>query len=107
MSRNWWSSAGQSRLAAILQAFAVDVQLAPPLAVVVALPAEVQAGAEVEAGVGGHLQLERPRCAVLQGHGDRTSEQPPVGRSVGEVGTDVGHPFDPPVLVLDGAGHLR
>ena len=41
--------AGQRRVAAVLEVLTVHVELAAPLAVVVALPAEVEAGPEVEA----------------------------------------------------------
>ena len=58
---------------AVGQALAVDVELAAPLAVMVAPPAEVEAGAQMEPGVGGHLELEpaharRPPWSLPPGH---------------------------------------
>ena len=47
------------RRRAVVDPLTLDVQLAAPLAVVVAVEAEVQPGTEVEPGVGDDLHLER------------------------------------------------
>ena len=95
----------QHRVPAVGQALPVDVELAPPLAVVVSLPAEVEPGPQVEPGVAGDLQLEPADGAVLQGHRPPAAQQPAVGRIERQVGPDVGHPVDPAVDVLDRPGH--
>ena len=57
VSRIWWSARGLG-VAAVGDALAVDVVLAAPFAVVVTVEAEVEAGAELEAGVGQDLDVE-------------------------------------------------
>ena len=47
---------GDLRPAAVLDPFPIHRQLAAPLAMMVALPPEVEAGPQVEPGVGGHLE---------------------------------------------------
>src|ERR1700674_3975118 len=52
--------ARQLRVTTVGQSLAVDVQFAAPLAVMMALPAEIEPGPQVEASVGGDVQLEVP-----------------------------------------------
>src|ERR1700722_13669754 len=70
----------QARLAAVLEALTVYVQLPPPFAIVMAPPPEVQARAEVEARCSRDFEFEAPDRAVLHGDGNLTAKKPPVGR---------------------------
>ena len=49
---------------AVGDALALHVQRPAPVTVMMIVPAEVEAGAEMEAGVGGHGECERPLAAI-------------------------------------------
>ena len=98
--------AGQLGVPAVLDALPVHMELAPPFAVVVTLPAEVEArprgGTRCRSGPPARTARTEPSSMV-------TATSPPSSRrlagSNGQVGPDVGHPLDPAVEVFDGPGH--
>jgi hypothetical protein len=82
-------SAGVVESGAVVDALAVDVERAAPFAVVVALEAEVEPGAQVESSVGEHFDLKGPGSAVIHGAMDLAAAEPALGRLIGEFRSDV------------------
>ena len=91
---------------AVGDVLAVDVQVAPPLAVPVAVEPEVEAGAEVEAGVAHRRDGDRPRRSVGHRAGELGAEQPAVVVAHRERGHERGERLAAAVGVLDAALQL-
>ncbi len=105
VSRIWCRRRAGSGVGAVVDALAVDCELAAPLAVEVAVEPEVEPGAEVEAGVGHDLDAQRARRAV--GHGDRDASAAAAGGSTGRTtasGAMLDDRLDAAVGMFDGAG---
>ncbi len=98
---------GDRRVGAVGDVLTVDVQRAAPLAVVVAVEAEVQPAAEMDAGVAQRLNGDRPVAAVGHREVHRAAEHAPVGRSKRRSGRSRGEALDACRRVLDAAFDQR
>ena len=106
-SRNWWMRWRGLDVRAVGDVLAVDVQVAPPLAVPVAVEPEVEAGAEVEAGVAHRRDGDRPLRSVGHRAGELGAEQPAVVVAHRERGHERGERLAAAVGVLDAALQLH
>ena len=87
VSRIWWTRRAVSGVEQSAMRSPSTCRRAPPFAVVVAVEAEVEPGAEMEAGVGDDLDLERAGRAVGHRAVDAAAAQPPVHGSYASSGT--------------------
>src|SRR5260370_25649359 len=91
---------------AVRDVLAVDVQGPAPFAVMVSVETEVEAGAEVEAGVADRFDGERSRTAVTHGAVHDAAEHAPGDGVEPQLWFDGGEGFDSAVGVLDTALEL-
>ncbi len=105
VSRIWCSRRAFSGVRAVGDVLPVDVVLAAPFAVVVAVEAEVQAGAELDAGLVEHLDDQLAGHAVAGRRPDHAAAQAPVRGVVGQLGREVEPRLVRAVRVLDPTHH--
>src|SRR6478672_12706290 len=98
-------AARRLRGGAVGDVLAVDVLLAPPFAVVVAVKAEVETGAELDAGLVEHLDDEVAGHAVPGCRVDDTALEPTVRRVVAQLRREIEPRLEAAVGVLDATHH--